>query len=1449
MRFFLLSDLHLDKSNTSTKERLQKLCKEIRKSISPPEFILFIFLGDIANSGDKHSFITAKNHLDLIKLELNQYSLKFEFVPGNHDLVSNNENLHDFDQFIAYYGCNHSFSTKSTYSHIYEDVNFIFTDSNLSRIYDSPGRLDIDAIRLEIKPDLQNILFCHHALFHNYGGTHDTISNSHELSRQLSDLNISFLFHGHTHLSDITIPSESLTEIGCGSIGEDVRWKDGIFHQFCVGYILNKQISYIQRYICTNDGNSFFAHSQLYPKILTFEDPNTIDKISYPPIAEYIQRTVSPYEFTTKDYFSRLFSKETPTSLYDALIHHKKLLLMCDAGIGKSTELKHLAHTLSTNIYFPFFFPLANYTGIPILDLLPEQYKKLSPNYYVLLFDGYDELSAVLRDQFKRNMNQFIASHPDIHVVISSRSNFCKSETSNISHTLPDFRIFTLNALTPSEIRNFLHSNNIDSNRFENIASEKSVTDLLSNPFYLIQLSKIFSTENTLPKKSDLMETLVYRSFEVDERRSSDNLEDQYYYLLKLLEQLAFTMQVMHRQKLDDHTEYQRLFPNINDRNLLKESGLFKRTGTSWSFLHNNFREYLAARYLANLPQEKAIEIFSEGNNIKPNWVNTLGYLTNLQLKWSLFDWLSSNIPSALVKFETDRVEEETRLSIFKQIFSKYEDRQLHLRDELCDAEDLAHFLSSNNGLSFLLNRITTPKNLYSQYNAINILRYYSKLFGRNEEVHDVLINCCKNATTHKTVCRLAIYALYQLNLYSQATTRQLIDLFKYTQEDFIRLGMYEYLISTSEQNNYVHFFIDGLQYTEHKFNNDNNRISNEFFELIDGLKCMSTPESIGYVLEYFIQNPPPNFYQSQEVLSSIITNAIQLYKDTHIELYDVVLKCYINALSTSNRQLEQESIRFFVATNTQYDAIISVLKDYENEPHRFVPLITASPSTINKLAEAYSSKTLPSHIAFQNIVIRCIRDEFLYEKYAVLVQKIDNVTLPEYQPPIDYQYLEKRAVQSYFDAVLDPLLMKPLYAELLSTIDNSAIYPHQLFSVRKKFNNPSPLSFLRDDLYYYGNKVKLADFFTEIDLDFFTIHSAAKQLQSHPDITLLSKQKEILSHLVKKKIDLNIFENAITYSTDGFSYHQLIPDLLFLIQHLDIPLDEKTLLHLSEIPYIIFSEKNKQAKYQFLTTRVSLPNLRNRLIENVKKGKVKNEALQDHIEYFDSINDDALAKEAIEICKTENNNISLRSTSWKYLLNTLGIEFFCSNVLPCSDANLLLEINGAIKNIPRDQMRQFMEIQYAQSPSMQLQAHLISLGSEKAIRDYVEQIKISKHPPEGVNNIFDGPTVAIGSISSPIYLPLLEELLGVVFCKDFVDSLHPIRNLRDTLTQALINCGKNAPQETIQLIESHQPDASENIEIFRQCNYMINEIERSQCISQDVPMSLEKAMIFLSQA
>lgn len=327
------------------------------------------------------------------------------------------------------------------------------------------------------------------------------------------------------------------------------------------------------------------------------------------------------------------------------------------------------------------------------------------------------------------------------------------------------------------------------------------------------------------------MDYLVKESFQLDDQKFQESLEEHRRDLFILLEKAAFAMQLMQKPALEDAIEYQELF-TWEERSLLKHSGLLRKEGTCWRFVHNNFKEYLAARFLSALPQDEAIRYFSDGQDIKMSWVHTFGFFASMEQTWDLKAWILEDIPSALVKFEPEHLKPDVRAGIFKAIFLEREEAMLWISNSLYTLEQLAAFACCEETLEFLLDKISCPVHRTSQICAISLLQHFPRLFGRRDETSRTLLACCMSPVDgNEGLCYNVLEALSKLRLVTSEIAAELVAKYKNCSDVHVRWGMYQLLTHSGQHNVHVQFFLDGIAYTH-----GNNRIANETIALVDGL-------------------------------------------------------------------------------------------------------------------------------------------------------------------------------------------------------------------------------------------------------------------------------------------------------------------------------------------------------------------------------------------------------------------------------------------------------------------------------------------------------------------------------------------------------------------------------------------------------------------------------------
>lgn len=1442
MRFFMLSDLHIGSGVPIAviKAQLTRLCCTIRKESTPGETILFVIMGDVIHRGDASQFSDAQICLDHIRDELDKFNVAFEFVPGNHDFSDGD--ISAFDEFVLRYGTKGAFKEKPVYSRVYDGINFIFADSNLNRKHNLPGKLDVRAIADERKDSCKNIVFCHHGFTHDYGDSHAIIEGGEQVLRELRELHMSFVFHGHTHRADATYFADEIVEIGCGTAFCDVSDTTGLYNQFTVGCIRHGEIVSVDRYVFSTDGSAY-PRGRLYPKEKTFVDPNAVGKIWYSPVPKYIQRHVLAHEAALMGSYARILSEEKELPLGDALGQHYKVLLLSDAGRGKSVELQQLAHELYDSSFFPFLYKLSNYTGQAIESLLPTQYMGLPPQYLVLAFDGYDELSSDIRERFERHLRVYVEENPDVNIVISSRSNFCKTENESKSRTFPGFTIYDLLELTRADIVGYLNNEGICADKFSAAAKAAGVEGLLCNPFYLTQITELFSKSTSLPAKAELMDKLIENSFIRDSDKFPGNLDSQYYDIMTALEQIAFAMQLMHQANLDDRKDYQYLFAP-EKRLLIEHSGLFLQEGNDWRFAHNNFREYLVAKHLAKCEKDMVIEYISDGQSIKDNWVNALGYLTGFALEWSLEDWIAENAPDALVKFESDRVDPDTRYDAFIRIFTKYEEKQLWFHDALCTEEQLAAFVREARVLDFLLERISSPRHNISQYTAIRILRHYPTLYGRGDEVRACLIECCgKYPETTGQNCRMAIYALVKLRLANPATTETLVELFAACDNDDVRLGMYEYLLEVGEHNRYVEYFLHGIQYITWSYRKSEVRVGNEAIHLLHGLKALSDEASVSTALTWFSDNTDADFFERKETFETITQTAAELFRQGATDLYSVLWDCYVKFVEAYSHNEARACIEFFVTTETIERAVLTVLRQFSKNMFLLRDMFSFGDISVAVAMEAFFDGRLSEYEVFKELSIQYVRDEAKYSMCSEFFFEKTGEHLPGRVPKIDYEKRRREGRQLFFDSLFCRENAEMLLVKLLEKVGTSDVSVDDLSEVNLVGERDSAVDVLRWALWRTASAAHrnrtVRCFFSTLNLDDFLLVEYCHMLYEKSGIRVSSEQEETLKNLVEKVLGKYDPKKNILWNGDGFTLHSPYREAVYLAQYFNCELEDDVLLGLTEVPYFCFDGDNSRRKYDYLQKHIDIAKLQSRIEANLHAGELNQMILRDHIEFCDETHSDAAVGAALQSALDGACDSILRSASIDYLYNLYGAEYICVYILPSADGRLLAEIFEKYTDISKEHLRRSMERAYEKEPDVMLMSPLIALSSPIGVNAYIEWVSKNNGVPPRDGNLPDSPTRRVGEICDPEFLPALDRLTDLLFSPGFKDA--DFFSLRSSLMSAIANCGKSAPEETMRLLEAHSAKAEGNVTYIRFCNNIISDIERYGRGQKNLPMSREK--------
>lgn len=1428
MRFFMISDLHLNKHGSKiANDNFQALYTKIRQESSPDEQLLFIVLGDIIDKGDKEGYSSAENYFTTLMQELHAYRVKFEFIPGNHDLVENN--LSYFDGFIRKMGADYSFSDNPVVAKEYSGVNLIFADSTLSRDYKAPGELDLEAIRSTIKKDKQNILFCHHALTHGSGDVHNCIKNGISVGFELRNMGINYLFHSHTHTCEITLSNNTVFEIGCGSISQDIKDMSLIYNQFSVGGIRDGKIVSIERWVKTKDGVSGFTYESLYPRQRKFADPETIGKKQYADTPKpHIERLI------TQNQNDNALNYNARVSLIKLLGENDRIFLLGDAGDGKTIELKKLAHDLYDTSYFPVYFSLRNYTGNEIKEIIPGAYCDLKPNRLVIILDGYDEIQEKYRNDFQGKLNVYMERNPSVRVVVSSRRNFCKASENSKSRTLQGFEEYVFSRITDNDIQKYLNELEIDSNAFYNAVRNARVDRMIHTPFYLDGLAMIYLKQNQLPSKNKVMEEIIRQRFINDDEKfiNGRNLSNEKLELFRCLEKLAFAIQLMGTTQITDE-EYQDIVP-FEQRGLIKLSGLSSQINGSWLFTHNILREYLAAKCLVKMPYEKVLGYCCFDNCIKPSWLNTFGFVIGLSDDVQLKDWAIKYGGEALVKNYPDNLNNSERFEVFTRVFEKYEQNYINSYEGLCSEDELAEFACNIRGIEYLIQKINSPVSDYSLHNALRIMQHLPKNCGKKTAMRDCLVQFCEGYPHFKPYnYRCAIHAICSQNLSVPDITKQLMTIFGTSENDYIRTGMYEYLVHTNEQDNYVDYFLDGIRFVHYRLNLRDSRIGNESWALIEGLNAMSTAESISKVLIWFCDSENPDFYKYDEVFGTLVSKCSKLYKEGNHELFNVLYKCWLkSALHYRHKEVSAVS-DFFRETDTYADVVLRLIGSDTSQGLYLVSVFESCPEIMVTMEHLYIEDKLPDSSVFAEFVKKyCRRAE--YERFSKTIYNIEGKALPKLEPLVDYEQKEYETSCEYLSCLLDQGKYRKLIDALLTKAGDIDITVNRVSEVLTTSDYNSTLQKTIFSIARYSDSSWLVkDFFTYIRWRKFVLDEVYFIIKND-SVQLDESQK---SAIIKMILD----ECAHGISDKAVSEHIYIVIRLLVI--FDIALPQTELSMLTKIPWCDFSD-SEEKKFAYLERKYTRQPVIEQVVRDVKNGSYDQEILAHHIDYLRESGCEDIVDEAREICLQNSDNWSLRQSAIKYLYALFGHEYIEYEVLPNCDTDMIISIAQIVTDISRKELKSAMEKLYFVNHDTGLQRYLISFSSKIALEDYLKSIRITNSVVKTDGSVFEGTTEAISCITDPELIPLLEELWKITFNPGFEDR--EFNGLSSNLYKAYVNCANTYSDCVVKSIDTLlKCSKSVNDRIY--CHRLKNEVVSEAIKTNDKALPIWEVKQILS--
>lgn len=1442
MKILLISDLHFKEHNDwdMINDITNNMIRRVNNKMKKDDNVVVITLGDIIHFGNPNAFQQAK--LFYSRLQQNLAASEFRFVPGNHELID--KNLNHFNLFTKEFNQPDYTDKDTVYTEDTQGCRILYVDSTLSRIHSEPGQINLEEIKAKMS-DLKNII-CMHFPPCVQDGIDKNISNSGELIATRTN----YIFYGHQH-GYVRIPDYLEKDTGIHSVGTLLK-DDVNEHEFILLDIAGSKINYAYRYM--HNGLKFT------PEILLPQKKNLqsdIIKTTAPllPQESCLKRKVKTIlgDINNSNSDGLLWSDLIGTDLDEYIKENNLIILLGDAGSGKSFELQRIYQNyIDDEEYFPIWVQLKNVSNEKLSEYIGYCKNTIGRKTPMLIFDGLDEMQGQNIINFIRDIGSAVVDDTEIKVVLSVRTA--------LSRPIDGFIQCTLIDVDDAGIKVYANSKGVDAELFYKAVCKSGCLGLARKPFYLVEMVKLFANTNTLPKEIDLLPKMINNRFYDSDKKHTqtllqgEGLVENEALLHRTLGEISFFMQT-HKEYILSNYNYTDIW-NLNVRNLLSRTGLLTKSlidnTVAWEFEHNNFREYLAAKYLNRLSFNKIISIIVYDKNrskLRPSWLNVVAYLLSMQNDDQLINWLITNAKDALCNFESDKLTLANRNEIFIVVMNDTISKQLPIFS-LYDVNKLGRYFQSDETISFMLGILKTNTNNYAVSSVLHVLRCCDNFFGKENELKTAIIEKPLKDTNYEHIVALSVEVLTRI--FANDLTNITAEIFAVLSEDRrsrVFGALCELLVEADVVDEYIHFII--------KFINSNVRIFQDFSAIRaieNALTNVKDIRGVSSVIRlYCNKNLSYVLNRIDEIFANNCEKATELYNQGKTDILITLTDCFITMASKCDKHKCQIIKHFFIATKSLQEVFENMINREIKADNMMFAIEDIMDET---LEDILISKYLNSNSideAFKWYAMRLPSDSAIFMKLDDAVFKKENVRIKR-EPQIDWNKNRKEGHQKYFNCLFDKNLFSKLIDELLFYIDNNNITCEQLVSISAVPHEREDLQNVRTALSHSGLTVqKVTQFFDYIDWELFCICEICRMLeQNMADIEIEDNQKRYIDDYLEKQLAIINFED---YPEDVLEAnggkHAFVSHIIKLATKVNFTFAEDKLLEMLMLPWYVFvwsTSTGESDTLNFVAERiVDSKKLKEKILQNIKNRKLAPLAAQTHLLYCleNKLSDGVDI--AIDLF---NSNLKEaehhKNTAVDYLLSMKGIKFVDNLVSQITDKHLLIYLAHCMKTDNTNLINKLVDENKKSGSQVLFLKELLELNNKYALETYLELAKGANALPDlyADDSRIGEITMAIRTVNDISLIDVISALFEVCYSEGFADKeSFGLRGSLDTVINNFTQIDKLRTKEVLtNLIKKH----SENGKLISTCNWHLSNIEKLVTVSNDLPWNLNETVVFL---
>lgn len=380
--------------------------------------------------------------------------------------------------------------------------------------------------------------------------------------------------------------------------------------------------------------------------------------------------------FDENNYFDKFLhpDKYPQYSLVDFVLGKagkeiKKFLLSGDAQSGKTTELRHLFHTLFDSGLYRLYYQEIKGWEFSLQDM-----SEVEQCETIVIIDALDEkFNDDERNTLFQCINSYAKRHPLLKMVVSCRSNF-----KEINY-LDEFLQLQLLDLSWDESKQIIYGQSDNAEELISEIEKNKLYELIKTPLFLLTLVECFQEKKHIPdNKSELYDYIINRQLEKEEAKGIAAHPRMVKVGRIALESMAIGLQLMDKNAFSED-ELLDLFDDEKQWTRIQRCGLIERENDGYSFVHNAFKEYLTSVFLdkaKGIDEIQKLSCFSNTKTIKPTWYNVIViYLSRLSKENKLFNeivgWLEKDNEDLLLYVDRQLIDEDKKCAIFISVLEE----------------------------------------------------------------------------------------------------------------------------------------------------------------------------------------------------------------------------------------------------------------------------------------------------------------------------------------------------------------------------------------------------------------------------------------------------------------------------------------------------------------------------------------------------------------------------------------------------------------------------------------------------------------------------------------------------------------------------------------------------------------------------------------------------------